>query len=61
VVDINSRKHGKYVVGAGQRIVPPAFLADYQPDFTIVMNPVYLAEIKQYLNDLNICGEVISC
>lgn len=47
VVDINPRKQGMYVAGSGQPIVPPAFLQDYRPDVVIVMNPLYVNEIRQ--------------
>jgi SAM-dependent methyltransferase len=35
VVDINPRKQGKFIVGAGQRIVAPEFLTNYCPDIVI--------------------------
>jgi SAM-dependent methyltransferase len=47
IVDINPRKHGMYLAGGGQQIVPPGFLCDYRPDVVIVMNPIYLHEIGQ--------------
>ena len=46
-VDINPNKQGKYVPGTGQQFVGPAFLPDYQPDVIIVMNDVYMDEIKK--------------
>jgi hypothetical protein len=46
IVDVNPRKHGKYVTGTGQQIIPPEFLTDYRPDTIIVMNPIYLEEIQ---------------
>jgi SAM-dependent methyltransferase len=45
VVDINPLKHGKYVVGTGQQIVPPEFLRNYLPHEIICVNPNYLDEI----------------
>jgi SAM-dependent methyltransferase len=45
VVDVNPRKHGKYMIGTGQKIVPPEFLSDYPADEIICMNPNYLGEI----------------
>ncbi len=59
VVDLNPRKHGKYVAGSGQQIVAPAFLRDYQPDVVIVMNPLYMNEIQQMTYDLGLRTEVI--
>ncbi len=46
VVDIHPKKQGKFVPGTGQEIVAPRFLAEYQPDTIIVMNPLYLREIR---------------
>ncbi|NJN67959.1 MAG: class I SAM-dependent methyltransferase [Chloroflexaceae bacterium] len=54
VVDINPRKQGRYVAGAGQQIVPPDFLRTYHPDVVIVMNPVYQDEIRQTIEHLGV-------
>ncbi len=59
VVDLNPRKHGKYVAGSGQQIVAPAFLCDYQPDVVIVMNPLYMNEIQQMTHDLGLKADVV--
>jgi SAM-dependent methyltransferase len=57
VIDVNPRKWGKYITGTGHKIVPPSFLAEYRPDIVIVMNPIYEAEIRETLLDLNIDPE----
>lgn len=49
IVDINPRKQGKFVPGTGQRIVAPDFLAEFQPDFVVVMNANYIDEIGDML------------
>jgi SAM-dependent methyltransferase len=58
VVDINPRKHGKYMAGTGQRIVSPEFLQEYQPDSVVVMNPIYENEIRQYLGELGLNPQI---
>lgn len=58
-VDVNPRKHGKFVAGTGQLIVEPGFLVEYQPDVVIVMNPVYADEIRQSLRGLGVSAEVV--
>lgn len=58
IVDINPRKHGKYVPGSGQLIVPPEFLREYQPDLVIVMNPIYAEEIGGLLRAMKVQAEV---
>jgi hypothetical protein len=58
VVDINPRKQGRYVAGAGQQIVPPDFLRTYDPDTVIIMNPVYRNEIRQTLERLGVRADI---
>lgn len=54
VVDINPYKKGRFVPGTGQKIVPPEFLANYEPDIIFVMNPNYLKEVQTWVHQLNI-------
>lgn len=58
-VDINPNKHGTFIAGTGQKIVAPEFLIEYQPDVVLIMNPVYLEEIKHSLNELAITSNLI--
>jgi 2-polyprenyl-3-methyl-5-hydroxy-6-metoxy-1,4-benzoquinol methylase len=60
VVDINPRKHGMFVAGAGQRIVPPEFLRDHQPDVVIVMNSIYENEIRQITDSLGLAVDFVN-
>lgn len=53
-VDINPRKQGMYIAGTGQQIVPPEFLTNYVPDVIIVMNSIYMHEIRQFTKKLGI-------
>ena len=46
VVDLNPRKHGMFIAGAGQEIVSPERLSTYAPDVVIIVNPLYEAEIR---------------
>lgn len=59
VVDLNPHKHGRYLTGTGQRIVPPEFLRDYQPRVIIVMNPLYQSEIRQAARRLGLQAEFL--
>jgi hypothetical protein len=59
VVDINPRKHGKYVVGTGQQIVPPEFLRQYVPDEIICMNPNYGEEISRQVRGFNLHSNLL--
>jgi SAM-dependent methyltransferase len=46
VVDINPHKHGQYLAGTGHAIVGPDALAQLRPDVVVVMNPIYVEEIR---------------
>ena len=59
VVDINPFKHGTFMAGTGQQIVPPEFLIDYRPDLIIVMNPVYCDEIQRDLNRMGVQADLM--
>jgi len=59
IVDLNPRKQGMYVPGTGQKIVPPEFLPEYQPDTVIVMNPIYESEIRELTTGLGLTPELI--
>lgn len=60
VVDIDPYKKGDYMVGTGEEIVIPEFLKDYKPDVVIVMNPVYIKEIKEKIESLKLRSNIIS-
>ncbi len=57
-VDVNPYKHGMFMAGTGQQIVAPEFLVEYQPDRVIVMNPIYLDEIRTMLTHLGLNPEL---
>lgn len=60
VVDINPRKYGMYIVGTGQRIVPPDFLRRYRPDAAIVMNPIYADEVQAQIKHLDLNVDLLT-
>ena len=49
VCDINPHMQGNYIPGIGKQYVGPDFLEEFKPDVVIVMNSVYMDEIR---NDL---------
>ncbi len=59
-VDINPHKHGMYMAGGGQRIVPPEQLRVDRPGLVIAMNPVYLGEIRRELVRLGIDTDLVA-
>lgn len=54
VVDVNGRKHGRYLAGTGHRILSPAELPAHGPDAVLLMNPVYADEVARTLRDLGV-------
>lgn len=60
VVDLNPRKHSRFVPVTGQEIVPPEFLKEFRPDAVITMNPIYREEIAAKLRSMNVSAECVS-
>src|SRR5207245_5512566 len=58
VVDSNPNRHGRFVPGSAQQIVPPAFLADYRPDVVILSNRAYDSEIRQQIASIGLHPEI---
>lgn len=58
VVDINPFKHGKRMAGTGQEIVAPRSLVEHRPDTVIVMNPIYVDEIRAELGEMGLSPEL---
>jgi hypothetical protein len=54
VVDLNPRKHGRFVAGTGQEIVPPEFLKQHRPDVVILMNRIYEKEVRELVSSLDL-------
>ncbi|WP_425092189.1 class I SAM-dependent methyltransferase [Tropicimonas sp. S265A] len=60
VIDINLHKQGKFMPGTGHVVSAPEALRDAPPDLVIVMNPVYLAEIRSELEFMGLSPEVVA-
>ncbi len=58
VVDINPRKHGRFLPGSAKQVVAPSDLVDIRPDLIIVMNPVYTHEIAEEVHALGLTPQV---
>ena len=59
-VDINPYRQGTYMPVTGQEIVSPEFLAEYRPDIVIIMNSVYVNEIKKDLIRLGLAPKILT-
>jgi len=60
VVDINPFKAGMYLAGTGQQIAGPEFLKDYRPDVVLVMNSIYLQEIRQTIENISLESTILA-
>lgn len=58
VVDVNPRKHGKHVPGTGQRVIGPRDLVATPPDVVVVLNPLYVPEVRAELRRLGLSADV---
>lgn len=59
VVDINPHKQGKFLPATGHPVISPEQLKDYAPGIVVVMNSIYLNEVQQLLNQLEIDAEIV--
>ena len=60
VVDINPGKQGTFLPGGGQEIVAPERLRELRPERVIVMNAIYLPEIKAQLESMGLRPELLT-
>ena len=51
-VDLNPRKHGRFLPGCGVEVVAPEFVRDLRPDLILVANPLYKDEIGQAVAEM---------
>jgi hypothetical protein len=59
IVDINPRKTGSFVPGAGQEIVPPNAVQTLRPDMIVLMNGIYRDEITASVAALGLHPEFV--
>jgi SAM-dependent methyltransferase len=59
VVDVNSRKWGRYLPVTAHRVDPPQILARLKPEAVIITNPAYQNEIGAALRDLGVDAELL--
>jgi ABC-type Fe3+-hydroxamate transport system substrate-binding protein len=59
-VDINPHKQGKYLAGSGVLVVGPEELREIRPDLVILMNSIYVDEVRADLERLGVPAEVVA-
>ncbi len=57
-VDINPFKQNKYLPGSGHPVIGPESLMELQPDLVVVMNPIYVPEIREMLAGLGLAPDI---
>ncbi len=60
VVDVNPFRNGKFMIGTGHEIVAPESLLGTRPDVIVVMNPIYLDEIRRQLDGFGLQPELVA-
>jgi SAM-dependent methyltransferase len=59
-VDINPQRQGRFLPVTGQQIMAPSFLTQYQPDYIILMNPIYVREVQADLDRMSVPAKVLA-
>lgn len=59
-VDVNPRKHGRYVPGTGQRVVAPEALGEDPPDAVVLLNAIYRDEVGEMMGKIGVSAEVLA-
>jgi hypothetical protein len=59
-VDVNPHKEGMCIAGTGQRIVSPSYLVEHPPDTVLLMNPIYMGEVRRELARLGLEADLVA-
>lgn len=59
-VDINPHRQGMHMIGTGHPIVAPAALVTIRPDTVVVMNRVYVAEVRAMLAEIGLAPRMLA-
>ena len=59
-VDINPYKQGKFTPGTAHPVIGPEALRHLRPGTVIVMNPIYVPEVRTMLDSLGLAPELLS-
>lgn len=57
-VDINPYKQGKFTPGSGHPVIAPGALIERPPDMVVVMNPIYVGEVRKALASLELYPDI---
>ena len=60
VIDLNPHKHGRHVPGTGQAVAEPGDLRSCPVDAILVMNPLYVEEVRETVSALGVRADVLA-
>ncbi len=60
VVDVNQAKRGRFLPGTRHAIRAPADLRELHPDVVVLMNAIYLSEVRDTLASLGVEAELLT-
>ena len=60
LVDVNPYKSGRFMPSTGHEVILPESLPGIRPDCVIVMNPIYVAEIRRDLERMGLSPELLA-
>ncbi len=60
IVDASPRKHGMFLPGSAQEVIPPQALVELRPRHVVVMNPLYVDEIRATLTGLGLQPDLVT-
>ena len=59
VIDINPLKQGTYLAGTGHRCVTPDNIKEEAVDWIVVMNPIYLGEVRKTVEEMGCSAQIL--
>ena len=60
LVDVNPHKRGRFMPGTGHEVIGPDDLVARRPDCIVVMNPIYVDEIRRDLAARGLTPELLT-
>ena len=57
LVDLNPRKHGRFIAGAGLPVIAPERLSEFGPDLILISNGLYEDEIMAEVREMGLAPD----
>lgn len=59
-VDLSPQRHGKFLPGSGLQVHAPEQLRQIDPQYIVLMNPVYVTEVQNQLDGLGVGARLLT-